>query len=132
VALDILEHTDNPYLLFNKLAGISKKYLIINLPNGYDLKSRIKFLNGHLSNKYKFGTENRLDRHRWIMSYNEIIQFYHFKANEINSKIEITNIQYGDFKFSLSSIFGLILRVLPNTLCSESVLGIFVKQNKNG
>lgn len=128
VAIDILEHIDDPYTVFNKLAKITKKYLIINLPNGYDLKSRKMFLTGHLSEKYAFKTENNYDRHRWIMAYNEIIKFYKYKAQEFNSELQIIDIQYGNWGSSLTGIMGLIIRMLPNTLCSESVLGFFEKK----
>lgn len=128
VALDILEHTDDPYLIFNKLARITKKYLVINLPNGYDLKSRKKFILGHLGDKYSFKTENRLDRHRWIMGYDEIVRFYVYKSKEFNSELEIINIQYGQYKPSFTSIIGLLLRILPNALSAESVLGFFKKE----
>ena len=127
VALDLLEHVDDPYFLFDKLYNISRKYLIINLPNGYDLKSRMMFINGHLSEKYEFKVTNSLDRHRWIMGHNEIINFYQFKAHELNSNLKIRKIKYGERKLKATSLIGLSLRLLPDTLSAESIMAVFEK-----
>ena len=53
VALDVLEHTDNIHRAFGELCRIARKYVLIILPNVYDLKLRICVLMGR-----KF-----LDRH---------------------------------------------------------------------
>lgn len=129
-AIDILEHVEDPYSLFDKLLSIGNKYLVINLPNCYDLKSKIKFVfKGDLGEKYKFGVENSLDRHRWLMSYRDIINFYSHKAKVNDCKLELFPNQYGDKSNRLTSKFGLILRaILPKDLTSESIIGVFEKQ----
>lgn len=43
-AFDVLEHTERPDLLFNKLATIANMGVIVSLPNCYDLQSRLRFL----------------------------------------------------------------------------------------
>lgn len=128
-ALDILEHTDDPYSIFDKLAGISSKYLIINLPNCYDLKSVWKFVvKGHLGGKYKFDVRNQLDRHRWLMNYKEIENFYFSKAKENEYMVTIIPLYYGSDKLTFTSIFGKLLRyVLPKRFTTSSVVGLFEK-----
>lgn len=129
-ALDILEHTDDPYTIFDKIAGISTKYLIINLPNCYDLKSIWKFvLIGHLGGKYKFDVRNQLDRHRWLMNYKEIEKFYLFKAKEKQYNVTIIPLYYGSDNLTFTSIFGKIFRyVLPKRLVTSSVVGLFERK----
>ena len=129
-AIDILEHTDDPYKIFDNLVTLTKKILIINLPNCYDLKSVYKFsVKGQLGEKYNFGVENRLDRHRWLMSYKQIRNFYDHKAKEHNLTLTILPIRYGGDKLTITSLMGNISRyLLPKRLNSESVVGIFEKE----
>jgi hypothetical protein len=82
IALDVVEHVDNPYELMEKLISLADRYLLISLPNIYDLKHKYDFvINNSLGGKYLFGTENRIDRHRWLMNYDEIQRFYSHYAN---------------------------------------------------
>ncbi len=72
VALDILEHTDNIYKAFSELCRVSRKYVLITLPNAYDVRTRIKFLmGGPISGKYGLPVEPPNDRHRWLFSLRE-------------------------------------------------------------
>ena len=129
-ALDILEHTDDPYTIFNKLDKISSTYLIINLPNCYDLKSMYKFLvQGQLGGKYKFGVTNQLDRHRWLMNYTEIKDFYTFKANELGYSLTIVPLIYGQSNNTLISKLGTLLSfIMPKRLTTASIVGVFKKK----
>ncbi|HEY8783453.1 MAG TPA: methyltransferase domain-containing protein [Mucilaginibacter sp.] len=129
-AIDILEHTDDPYKIFDNLVALTNKILIINLPNCYGLKSVYKFsVKGQLGEKYDFGVENRLDRHRWLMNCKQICDFYYHKAKEHNLKLALLPIKYGGDKFSITSLIGNISRyLLPERLNTESVVGIFEKE----
>ena len=76
VALDILEHTDNIYRAFAELCRVSHHYVLIVLPNAYEVTSRIRFMCGQpLSGKYGLPPEPPLDRHRWLFSWNEAKRF---------------------------------------------------------
>lgn len=129
-ALDILEHTDDPYTIFNKLDTISSKYLIINLPNCYDLKSMWKFvIKGHLGGKYKFDVRNQMDRHRWLMNYKEIERFYQFKAKEKGYNLTLVPLYYGSEKVTFTAVIGRFLTyLLPKRMITSSVVGIFEKK----
>jgi SAM-dependent methyltransferase len=76
VALDVLEHTDDLHGAFDELCRIAKKYVVLTLPNGYELKGRIKFLFGFpVSGKYGLPVESPGDRHRWLFSFTEARDF---------------------------------------------------------
>ena len=78
VALDVLEHTDNIYEAFSELCRVTRKYVLITLPNVYEVKSRIKFLLGQrLSGKYGLPLVLPNDRHRWFFSLREARAFIH-------------------------------------------------------
>lgn len=129
-ALDILEHTDDPYTIFNKLDKITSSYLIINLPNCYDLKSMYKFIvQGQLGGKYKFEVTNQLDRHRWLMNYTEIKDFYTFKANEMGYSLTIVPLLYGQSNNTIISKLGTLLSfIMPKRLTTASIVGVFKKK----
>src|SRR5215210_3282913 len=62
VALDILEHLENPSEMFDRLAPLADRWLLISLPNCYDLKSRLKFaIKGQLGGKYVFSEAHPQD-----------------------------------------------------------------------
>jgi len=126
VAIDILEHTDNPYLVSEKLLNLADRFLIINLPNTYDLKSRVKFFfTGHLGGKYTFLEHNQTDRHRWLMNHNEIIRFYKSFAFKYDLTMELAEIKYGGGERTFVSALFKILRLLPASLSTASIIGIF-------
>ncbi len=76
VALDVLEHIENIHEIYNQLFRVTKKKVIIALPNMAYYKFRINFLfKGVLSGKYIFSKKKVLDRHRWIPNYNTITEF---------------------------------------------------------
>lgn len=128
-ALDILEHTDNPYAVFDKIAKIASKFVFVNFPNTYDLKSRWQILTGKRNDKYRFHPYYVLDRHRWMMHYDDIVVFYKTRAKELNMKLEIIDVRYGGGRRSALSSLAIFLRyALPKTLSTSSVIGIFEKQ----
>jgi SAM-dependent methyltransferase len=77
VALDVLEHTDNIHRAFSELCRIARKYILIILPNLYDLKLRICVLMGRRFDQYSLPVDPPKDRHRWFFSLQEARSFTH-------------------------------------------------------
>lgn len=69
VALDLLEHTDNIWFVFDELLRVSRKQVIVVLPNAYHWSFRLQYLRGKEMGKYILPAEPTLDRHRWLLSY---------------------------------------------------------------
>jgi len=98
-ALDVLEHLDNTQFLFQEVVRVSKKEIVIALPNMYYWKFRLRFLKGKdISDKYIFHSNAQLDRHRWITSYNSALKF--IKSNSGNREIT-TKKEFYQYKSSL-------------------------------
>lgn len=75
-ALDVLEHLDNPHAALQELYRVARKTVLISLPNIYYITFRTDFLRGRgLSDKYRFKPEPAVDRHRWVLSYDEALEF---------------------------------------------------------
>lgn len=130
IALDMLEHVDDLHALFDRLAGFAGRAMIVSLPNCYDLKGRFKFaFRGRLGGKYEFSPVPVLDRHRWIMGYEEIRDFYAAKARQHGFALTVHDIAYGERgSWRVTSVLGLASRVLGPRLTCESVLGVFSRR----
>jgi len=129
VALDILEHVEQPSIVFDKLYSLANVALVVSLPNCYGLKSRLNFaFNGQLGGKYEFTSALVMDRHRWIMSRPEIIKFYLDKGVQHGSlAVSTLDMKYGDPNGKFISKLRSVFRILPLNLCTETVFGVFVK-----
>jgi hypothetical protein len=91
IGLDVLEHIDNIHRGFNELCRVSSHYVLITLPNSYEVTYRIKFLLGRqLSGKYGLPHNAPYDRHRWLFSLREARDFTHSLGlrNEFNIMLE--------------------------------------------
>lgn len=87
-AFDILEHLDNIYFIFDELCRVSRKWVVITLPNMFKWRFRISFLFGRLmSGKYGLPENPSIDRHRWLFSLNEAKKFVKGRAKKNNFEI---------------------------------------------
>jgi len=125
-AIDVLEHMEHPSLAFDKLVSLTEKYLVVALPNCYDLKSQYKFLmKGHLGGKYSFKADEPIDRHRWIMNADEIESFFKDKARKHRLSLALHKVKYGGNKELRSRVGSGLSRVLPRSLGVETIIGSF-------
>ncbi len=115
VALDVLEHLDNPHFTIKELMRVGKKYLYISLPNMYHFTFRYNFLRGKgISGKYSFHPYPVIDRHKWILSYTEALEF--IKHNTAECKYNIYNIlpNRGRTKYISAPIEKFFSKIFPN------------------
>lgn len=115
VALDVLEHTNDIYKAFSELCRCAQRFVVITLPNAYELKGRLKFLIGKkLSGKYGLPPEPPADRHRWIFSLKEARTFVHFRAQHCGFKITLEGCLIGPRR---ALIGRLLVSHLPDLFC---------------
>lgn len=89
VALDVLEHLENPHEAFIELSRISKQGLVIALPCMSSWPRRMHFLlDGKLkTDKYALGAHHPGDRHRWLTVYPDILAFYEGMAAQTHRPV---------------------------------------------
>lgn len=81
VCLDVLEHLDNLHDVMDQLIGLSKKHLIISLPNCWgSLKS--SFLNLETPKFYGLPPAAPEDRHKWFFNVDDAKNFAGTLADE--------------------------------------------------
>jgi len=130
MALDVVEHVDNPYELMEKLISLCDKYLLVSLPNIYDVRHKYDFLfKNSLGGKYAFGIENRLDRHRWIMNYDEIHRFYAFYARKHSMSLTTQELTSGAHSRSafIKCASKLLSLVVGQKTLTRTIIGLFSK-----
>ena len=115
VALDVLEHTDNIYKACNELCRVARNYVLITLPNAYEVKSRLTFLFGRgLSAKYGLPLDPPDDRHRWLFSFQEARTFTHTMAQRHGFEVRVEGCLIGPHRAFAGG--RLIASRLPNLL----------------
>lgn len=121
VALDVLEHTNNFHFAFTELCRVSRRYVIISLPNAYDIKARLRFLLGKpISGKYGLPVNYQLDRHRWLFSLNDASKFFQTVSLEYGFHLQREGVLIGAKRPRI------LVKRYPNLL-SSTYLALLVK-----
>ena len=86
-ALDVAEHLDDPKTFLRECLRVSKKKVLIVLPNISYYEMRFRFLlKGNLGSKYHFSGDNKDDRHKWFTNFYLVKNF--FEVNSVNFEIK--------------------------------------------
>jgi len=102
---DVLEHLENIHSVFDELCRISRKYIIVSLPNPFSgifpvLLGRTK-LEGLPPEKVE-------DRHRWFFTNEEAVSFLKHRAEKNGCKV--AQITYTiDYQKGVKKLFKIII-----------------------
>jgi len=124
VALDVLEHTDNIWFSFGKLVRVSRRQLMVVLPNSYHWKERLRYLRGKEGDKHKLSPEPIQDRHRWLPSYTTSHAFATHMARQFNLSLTTISMMVDEHPNMLRELAA---RVLSPNLMSVNILFLFEK-----
>lgn len=74
--LDVLEHLDRPHEACAELGRVARRWVLISLPNAYDLTHRWSFVRGRgLPRRYGLPEHPPAERHKWTFGYGEAERF---------------------------------------------------------
>jgi SAM-dependent methyltransferase len=77
VALDVVEHLEDPVAALDELLRVTRRNLFVMIPNIAHWVPRCKFLfTGRISQKYDFVFPPPRDRHRWLTTMPQSDQFF--------------------------------------------------------
>jgi hypothetical protein len=94
VCLDTLEHIDDFHRSFFDLLRVSKKHIIISLPNNWK-KSLNEFIKGRGRwPTYGIPLERQLDRHKWFFNTEDIEDFVFYNSISSRGNYKIKGIQH--------------------------------------
>lgn len=88
VLADVLEHLERPQLALDEAMRVARQAVVVVLPNVYSLLHRLRFLLGRTMGKYEFSPEERRDRHRWLLNFDQASAFVDARAR--NSDWQVT------------------------------------------
>lgn len=78
VCLDVLEHLERPHDLCAEMARVSRRWVLLSLPNAYEWGHRWSFLRGRgLPRRYGLPPQAPPERHKWVFGYTEARRFAH-------------------------------------------------------
>ncbi len=128
VALDVLEHLENPHRLFKEMLRVAKQSVFVSLPNMYYIKFRYNFLMGKgVSGKYAFPTKPILDRHRWILYYTESLAFINENASEYEIETHMILPERGRTKLVSEPVEKWLGKTWPDLFAYGSLFRITLK-----
>ena len=111
ICTEVLEHLDNLHEIFDDLCRVSKRFIIISVPNAWRmLKFMIQGSNGHKF--YGLPLNKPKDRHKWFFNYEQALDFFKKRGDKNNFKIRYhfhVPIKLGNWKFK---IYELVLKLL--------------------
>lgn len=82
ICIEVLEHLDNLYSIFDELIRASSQYILVSLPNCWR-DARVPLKRGHGSfAHYGLPSHPPKDRHRWFFNTRDAINFFNHKAEE--------------------------------------------------
>lgn len=94
VCLDTLEHIDNLHGAFEDLLRVSKRYIIISLPNCWRKAFRQMILGKGVQASYGLPPEKPMDRHRWFFNSEDIETFFFYQSAANTIPFSVRRIAY--------------------------------------
>jgi len=87
ICTDVLEHLNNLHDIFDELCRVSKKYIIVSLPNNW-INFKFFLISGTGGEHY-YGLpiEKPKDRHKWFFNYDEAYTFLYNRGKKHNFKV---------------------------------------------
>ena len=95
VCTDVLEHLENIHKIFWELVRVSKRYVIISLPNNWTPIFEY-ILTGKANLKY-YGLplEKPIDRHKWFFNYEDANDFIYGMAKKMDMDVLVCEPYHG-------------------------------------
>ena len=129
VALDVLEHLDNPHCALQELYRVARKTVLIALPNIHYVSFRWRFMRGRsLSGKYRFAPAPVADRHRWVLSCDEAVTFIHENSKDFQVEHELITPVRGRTRLVAAPIETLLATTWPNLFAYGVVFEITLRE----
>lgn len=111
VCTDVLEHLEKIHDMFLELARVTRKYVIISLPNNWNPFIK-KILKGESNLKfYGLPVEKPKDRHKWFFNYEEAKDFIYGMADKAAMNVIVCE-PYCHFEWRRSFINSLAKKIL--------------------
>ena len=120
---DVLEHLDNIHEVFDELCRLTRRWLILSLPNPwgcfYSMLRTGYYSEGLPMKFYSLPAEPPEDRHKWFFSTEEAEKFILHRASKSGMNVVQTDVE--SIASEGKGIKGLLRRLAFNILVSDKV-----------
>lgn len=124
-ALDIIEHLDNPYHFIKNIKKINFDRFILSTPNMFYWRYRLLFLFGKFTGKYDFLYEIKKDRHKWLVSNKDALNFINDAFPGYKIKKSYIFRDRGRSLFVMKYIYKFLAQINPNLFTIGIVFEIY-------
>ncbi len=88
VCTEVLEHLEHLYPMFDELVRVSRKHVLISLPNCFDLMAKYNILvHNKIGKFYGLPLTPPADRHRWLFGWQDLDVFFRAYCQKNNLRI---------------------------------------------
>jgi SAM-dependent methyltransferase len=112
VCSDVLEHLDNPHQTFDELARVSRRYVLVSLPNCRSYEVVFRTWMGMPLKFYGLPGEPPVDRHKWFFGYYDAIEFVRTRAG--HSGLSVHSIHHQPLRYP--GLKGWLIQALVRVL----------------
>lgn len=130
VCTEVLEHLESFYEMNDELFRVSKRLVLISLPNSMDIFTKWQILLNERAGKfYGLPLEKPADRHRWFFSYKDVDRFYEAYAKKRGFRIERKFLHYNFSDSWKGTCMRLLARVTGLSSAAQSYWILIRKKN---
>jgi SAM-dependent methyltransferase len=140
LCLDVLEHVDRIHALFDEICRVSRRYVIVSLPNPWANFLRNLRVGYYLSDRptkyYFLPTEPPVDRHKWFFAASEAKRFLRERGKR--NGFHVVQIDQMGLEGFSKAIFRRILplfvhrSILPEDLLGDTVWAVLERDQDEG
>lgn len=87
VCSEVLEHLDNIHQIFDEIVRVSRRYIILSLPNNWRRTLGDLILGRSIRSEYGLPVEKPRDRHKWFFNCEEAENFVLYRSAKNNAKL---------------------------------------------
>lgn len=137
LCLDVLEHVDRIHELFDELCRISRRYVIVSLPNPWSSFLRNLFQGYYAKEQptkfYGLPTDPPKDRHKWFFSASEAKRF--ITERGVRNQFQVAQIDEMGLKGFRLRVYRRLLSLVvhrtvrPDDLVGETVWAVLEKNS---
>jgi hypothetical protein len=143
VCSDVLEHLENIHLIYDELCRVSKKYIILTLPNSmaqYPGIIKGTIYTDNLNKKKEFGKYMKFyglplevpeDRHRWYFNFEEAKEFVEYRSKKNDLTVKTIDSEWNYIPFSFKKFLLYIFKLINNNFVHQNFICLLEKSHRS-
>lgn len=129
ICTEVLEHIDNLYEVMDDIKRVSKKYILISLPNCSDIWRIFNIIFISKTGKfYGLPIKKLNDRHKWFFSWKELDDFFNDYCKKNNLRIKTNFLHFNYFNSIKGMLLRSFLKIIPIKSFAQSYWVLIEKQ----